>query len=121
MISALFVPFRISVGMPTIELLLLLLLQLLLTFVPSPVFSTFSSSTTFSADLLYSKETKSKLLFSPFDQESFTSSPNLGKHFLEFLVSKVFSKVLDVHVVELLVQVLDEDGGGQLGLAGLKL
>ena len=46
---------------------------------------------------------------------------NLGKHFLEFLVSKVFSKVLDVHVVELLVQVFDEDGGGQLGLAGLKL
>ena len=31
---------------------------------------------------------------------------NLGKHFLEFLVSKVLSKVLD------------EDGGGQLGLAG---
>ena len=89
-------------------------LQLLLTFIPSTVFSTVSSSTAFSADSLYSKETKSKLLFFPFDQESFTSSPNLGKHFLEFLVSKV----LDVHVVELLVQVLDEDGGGQLGLAG---
>ena len=118
MISALFVPFRISVGMPTIELLLLLLLQLLLTFIPSTVFSTVSSSTAFSADSLYSKETKSKPLFFPFDQESFTSSPNLGKHFLEFLVSKVLSKVLDVHVVELLVQVLDEDGGGQLGLAG---